>query len=87
MNNECYNYDWFVNWLERNLVPNLIPQNLLSAKDISNHFSRLYFEVTVNDVTHAMEQIGYSCVIKQGEKYYSVSYTEEIRKKLWKTCE
>lgn len=87
MNNECYNYDWFVNWLERNLVPNLIPQNLLSAKDISTHFSRLYFEVTVNDVARAMKQIGYSCVIKQGEKYYSVSYTDEFRKKLWKTWE
>ena len=82
---KCYNYDWFVNWLERSLTPNLIPQNLLSAESIAKKFTRLYFEVSVEDVTHAMEQIGYTCVIIKGEKFYSVSYTEEVEKSLWKT--
>ena len=83
----CYNYDWFVMWLERSLVSNSNQQNLLSAKNISDNFSRLYFEVSIEDVTHAMKQIGYSCVIKQGEEYYCVSYTDEVSKKLWKTWE
>ena len=82
---DCYNYDWFVDWLRRSLVPNLIPQYLLSAENIAKNFKRLYFDVSVEDVTHAMEQIGYTCVIKHGEKFYSVSYTEEVEKALWKT--
>ena len=81
----CYNYDWFVDWLRQNLTHNPIPQNLLSAELISKHFTRLYFDVTVDDVIHAMEELGYSGVIKQGETFYSVSYSEKVEKALWET--
>ncbi len=83
----CYNYNWFVFWLHENLVPNPVPQSLLSAELISKHFTRLYFHVTVDDVTHAMEELGYSGIIKQGETFYNVSYTEKVEKALCKTWE
>ena len=81
---DCYNYEWFVDWLRRSLVPNLVPQYLLSAENIAKNFTSLYFEVSIEDVVNAMEEIGYTSVIKQGEKFYSVSYTENIKKSLWK---
>lgn len=84
---DCYNFEWFVAWLKRSLTKNLVPQNLMSAKNISDKFSRLYFEVSIEDVINAMKIIEIPCVKKPDGKYYSVSFTEEVNKKLWKTWE
>lgn len=42
---ECYNYDWFLDWLKRSIIPNFIPQLTLSAEHIAKNFTRLYFTV------------------------------------------
>lgn len=82
---DCYNYDGLVTWLRNNLEKNLIPQNSISANSIALKFSRLYFNVTENDVMHAMEEIGFDFEIKKGERYYSVSFSEPATKAIWKT--
>lgn len=81
----CNNYEWLISWLKNNLESNLIPQNLISANSIAIKFSRLHFNVSEDDVIHAMEEIGYPFVSKQGEKYYNVSFTEKANNDIWKT--
>lgn len=84
---ECFNYDWFVEWLKRSLITNSTSQYFLSAKNISDHFSRVYYDVSIEDVVRAMEENGIPCVIEQGEQCYRVSYTKEAKAKIWKTFE
>ena len=73
---ECYNYDWFYNWLSRSVTPNIIPQ-LLPAKHIADNFTRLYFKVDEDIVVTALQELGYECVYVNGKKSFSISLTEK----------
>ena len=84
---DCFNYDGLVAWLRNSLENNLIPQNLISANSIAIKFSRLHFSVTETDVINAMQELGYECVIKQGERYYNVTFTEKAEKDIWRTLD
>lgn len=76
---ECYNYDWFLDWLKRSIVPTLIPQLTLSAEHIAKNFTRLYFDVDEELVALAFQELGYDCKYINGEKRYSISLTDKAK--------
>lgn len=56
---KCYNYEWFVEWLKRNLkAPEKTDYNT-SASHIAKNFSRLHFEVTETNVVEALKSLGF----------------------------
>ena len=76
---ECYNFDWLVDWLKRNIEPNLIPQLMVQAKYIALNFSNCYFFVTEENVVEAMQELGYPCIIKNEQKCFNASLSEQAK--------
>ncbi len=71
-NGNCYNFDWFVDWIKRNVFENKSVELETSAKYVAKNFSRCFFNVSEQDVISAFEIIGYERHHKDGESLYKL---------------
>ena len=67
-----YNYDWFIDWLKRNLKKPTQPTFNTTAKYIAINFSRSYFNVTELDVENALKFLGFDFAIIDEKPLFSI---------------
>lgn len=72
-----HNYDWFVDWLNRNLQKPKEREFNTQAKYIADNFSRCYFDVSESEVDSALKYLHFDYVVIDSETFFSIDRSSE----------
>ena len=70
-----YNFEWFLNWLRRNLnTPKTVDYNT-DAGYIAKNFSRRFYQVSEQDAIEALKCIGFDYIIVEERHIFCLDRT------------
>lgn len=83
----CYNYDWFVYWLKRNLYAPQETDYNTDASHIAKNFSRLYFNVSDRDAIEALKSLDFEFKQTETSFIFSLDRSSPAFTEFWKSYE